>query len=56
MGFDPMTEWPATPFLHGHNHLTMAGAMGLGTNVLDEIEVRGVPIDEARFPFKPATG
>lgn len=56
MGFDPTTEWPTTPFLHGHNHLTMARAMGLGTNVLDEIEVRGVPIAEARFPFKPATG
>ncbi len=56
MGFDPTTEWPAIPFLHGHNHLTLARAMGLGTNVLDEIEVRGVPIAEARFPFKPATG
>jgi hypothetical protein len=30
--------------------------MGLGTHVLDEIEVRGVPIAAARFPFKPATG
>jgi uncharacterized protein (DUF362 family) len=56
MGFDPMTEWPAMPFPHGQNHLTMARAMGVGTNVLDEIEVRGVPINEARFPFKPATG
>jgi len=56
MDFDPTTEWPTTPFLHGHNHLTMARTMGLGTNVLDEIEVRGVPIAEARFPFKPATG
>jgi uncharacterized protein (DUF362 family) len=56
MSFDPTTEWPTTPFLHGHNHLTLARAMGLGTNVLDEIEVRGVPIAEARFPFKPATG
>ena len=56
MGFDPTTEWPTTPFLHGHNHLTLARAMGLGTNVLDEIEVRGVPIAEARFSFKPATG
>jgi uncharacterized protein (DUF362 family) len=56
MGFDPTTEWPTTPFLHGHNHLTMARAMELGTNVLDEIEVRGVPIAEAHFPFKPATG
>jgi uncharacterized protein (DUF362 family) len=56
MGFDPTTEWPTTPFLHGHNHLTLARGMGLGTNLLDEIEVRGVPIAEARFPFKPATG
>jgi len=56
MGFDPTTEWPTIPFLHGHNHLTLARAMGLGTNVLDEIDVRGVPIAEARFPFKPATG
>jgi uncharacterized protein (DUF362 family) len=56
MGFDPTTEWPTTPFLHGHNHLTLARSLGLGTNVLDEIEVRGVPIAEARFPFKPATG
>jgi len=56
MGFDPTAEWPTAPFLHGHNHLTMARAMGLGTNVLDQIEVCGVPIAEARFPFKPATG
>jgi uncharacterized protein (DUF362 family) len=56
MDFDPTTEWPTTPFLHGHNHLAMARTMGLGTNVLDEIEVRGVSIAEARFPFKPATG
>lgn len=55
MGFDPLAEYPAVPFLHGHNHLNLAAQKGLGTNRLEEIEVLGATIDEVRFDFAPAT-
>ena len=53
-GFDPTSDFPQAPFLHGANHLNLAHASGLGTNRLEEIQVIGPAIDEARYPFKPA--
>jgi hypothetical protein len=32
----------------------MAHALGLGTNVLNEIRVSGPAIAEVKYPFKPA--
>jgi uncharacterized protein (DUF362 family) len=55
MGFDPRADYPSAPFLHGDNHLNLAAGLGLGTNRLDEIEVVGASLDEARYQFKPVS-
>ena len=55
MGFDPRTEYPAAPFLHGENYLNLASDLGLGSNDLEKIEVAGVPIEQVRFEFSPST-
>jgi uncharacterized protein (DUF362 family) len=54
MGFDPTAEYPNPPFLRGENHLNIAQSLGLGTNRLEEIEVKGAPIAEVRQKFVPA--
>lgn len=51
MGFDPTAKPRTLPFPSGLNHIALAAAKGLGTNRLEEIEVRGLSIDQARFPF-----
>jgi uncharacterized protein (DUF362 family) len=51
MGYDPMAGRATGPF-PGDNHLAMAAAHGLGTNNPREIEVVGVPLKEARHPFR----
>ena len=55
MGFNPQAEAPNSPFLRGDNHLNIAASLGLGTNVLDEINVVGEKIASVTFPFKPST-
>jgi uncharacterized protein (DUF362 family) len=56
MGYDPMAASGTGPF-PGANHLAMAAKLGLGTNNPAEIEVRGLPLKAARYPFRwePAT-
>jgi uncharacterized protein (DUF362 family) len=54
MGFDPTAEYPNQPFLRGENHLNIARSLGLGTNRLEEVEVKGVPIEEVRQKFAPS--
>jgi uncharacterized protein (DUF362 family) len=54
MGFDPRGRFPASPFLHGDNHLSLAADAQMGTNRLEEIEVVGARIDDVRHRFKPA--
>ncbi|MEE8450725.1 MAG: DUF362 domain-containing protein [Thermoguttaceae bacterium] len=54
MGFDPKAAEAQHPF-QGTNHLKLLASVGMGTNDLDRIEVRGVPIKEAVHPFSPAT-
>ncbi|HEY3345971.1 MAG TPA: DUF362 domain-containing protein [Anaerolineaceae bacterium] len=54
MGFDPQAPAGSLPFLHGENTMEMAHALGLGTNVLNEIRVSGPAIAEVKYPFKPA--
>jgi uncharacterized protein (DUF362 family) len=52
MGFDPTAEYPNVPFLRGENHLNIARSLGLGTNRLDEIEIKGIAsLDEVRQNF-----
>ncbi len=52
MGFDPQAEYPNPPFVNARNHLNMARAVGLGTNMLDEIKVVGAAIADVRTQFK----
>ena len=52
MGFDPTAEYPNAPFLRGANHLNIAHSLGLGTNHLDEIELKGLAsLEEVRQHF-----
>jgi hypothetical protein len=53
MGFDPAAAAYSDPFPSSQNHIALAAEQGLGTNRLDEIEVRGLSVEEARFPFTP---
>lgn len=50
MGFDPQAAHGAKPF-QGDNHLQLLASVGVGTNDLSRIEVRGVPLREAVHPF-----
>jgi uncharacterized protein (DUF362 family) len=53
MGFDAtVPDWSA-PFTCGVNYIALAAARGLGTNALEEIDVSGLPLEQARFPFTP---
>jgi hypothetical protein len=53
MGYDPMADRGISPFETCDSTLRLAEDMGLGTRDLSRIEVRGVPIQKARFNFKP---
>lgn len=52
MGFDPKASFGKTPF-PGDNHLHLLASVGLGTNDLERIEITGLPLDKAVFPFAP---
>lgn len=52
MGYDPRALRGAKPFRNGDNHLLLAERLGLGTTDLKNIEVAGVSIAEARFPYE----
>jgi len=51
MGFDPTAKPRTPPFPSGLNHIALAAERGLGPNRLEEIDVRGLSIEQARFPF-----
>jgi uncharacterized protein (DUF362 family) len=51
MGYDPLAKAATGPF-PGDNHLAMAAELGLGTNDPKEIEVVGLSVEEARYPFR----
>lgn len=55
MGFDPMADRGTPPFEGRDNTLRLAEEVGLGTRDLKRIEVLGVPIEKARYPFRRAT-
>ncbi len=52
MGFDPGAGRGRPPFTGCDNTLRLAEALGLGTTDLGEIELRGLCLDEARYPFQ----
>jgi hypothetical protein len=55
IGHDPMADHGEPPF-PGENYLRLLANAGVGTNDIGRIEVRGVPLKEATYPFsrKPA--
>lgn len=52
MGYDPSADRGTPPFQACDNTLKLAEARGVGTAGLGKIEVRGVSIREAVFPFR----
>jgi uncharacterized protein (DUF362 family) len=54
MGYDPRAKKGSAPFVDCDNTLLLAEARGVGTADLKNIEVRGLPIREALFPFPGA--
>lgn len=52
MGYDPAAGHQEFPFM-GDNHLDLLAQQGIGTNVVDDIEVRGLQLKEAIHPFNP---
>jgi uncharacterized protein (DUF362 family) len=52
MGYDPQADHFAFPF-QGENHLKLLASVGVGTNDLSRIEVRGLALQEALCPFNP---
>lgn len=51
MGFDPQAPHGKPPF-PGDNHLRLLASVGVGTNDLSRIEIAGLPLKEAVFPFQ----
>ena len=52
MGYDPTAGNREFPFM-GDNHLALLAQQGVGTNVVEDIDVRGLPLKEAIYPFNP---
>jgi len=52
MGFDPMADRGAAPFETSDSTLRLAEEAGIGSRDTRTIEVAGVTIREARFPFR----
>jgi hypothetical protein len=52
MGFDPQAEHGQSPF-PGDNHLQLLAAAGVGTNDLKRIDLRGLALAQAVFPYQP---
>ncbi|MCX5684144.1 MAG: DUF362 domain-containing protein, partial [Planctomycetota bacterium] len=50
MGYDPAAQHMQFPF-PGENHLRLLASVGVGTNDLKRIEVRGLTVEKARHPF-----
>ncbi len=52
MGFDPLADHFQFPF-RGENHLRLLHSVGVGEIDPKKIEVRGLPLKEALFPYNP---
>jgi len=51
MGYDPQAPHSQPPF-PGDNHLRLLAAVGVGTNNVKRIEVRGLSVEKALHPFQ----
>ena len=54
MDFDPTEVRSHAPFLQSDNHLAIAHERGLGTHLLDEIEVVGLQVKDVVHKFAPS--
>ena len=52
MGYNPAAGHKEFPFM-GDNHLALLAQQGIGTHIVDDIEVRGLSLNEAMYPFNP---
>ncbi len=53
MGYDPQAQDYHKPFMNGANTLRLANERGMGSNNLDDIEVLGLGVGEARYTYLP---
>jgi len=51
MGYDPRAARGTRPFDYCDNHLLLAEQAGLGSADLARIDVRGMTIQSARYPY-----
>ena len=51
MGYDPTADRGTPPFENCDSTLRLAEELGVGTRDLSRIEVRGTPVEQARFSF-----
>jgi uncharacterized protein (DUF362 family) len=51
MGYDPRAARLTHPFDHGDNFLLLAEQAGLGSADISQIDVRGLSIEKARYPY-----
>ena len=52
MGYDPAADHKQFPF-PGDNHLALLADAGVGTNIVERIDIRGLSVQEALHPFNP---
>jgi hypothetical protein len=52
MGYDPTADHGQFPFM-GDNHLKLLAEKQVGTHVVGQIEVRGLSLKDALYPFNP---
>jgi len=52
MGYDPLADHNQFPF-QGDNHLKLLASAGVGAIDPKRIEVRGLALQKAVFPFNP---
>jgi hypothetical protein len=52
MGFDPMADRGTAPFENCDSTLRLAESLGAGARDLNRIEIAGIPIRDAVFPFR----
>jgi len=55
MGYDPRAPRGVPPFRNCDNTLLLAETHGAGSADLKRIEVRGLSVAQARFPFERQT-
>ncbi len=53
MGFDPGATYPNSPFVNALNHLRLASEYGLGSHILEDMEILGETIQDVLYPYAP---